>query len=165
VLWRSGVALAAEVGSAELTGLSVVELGCGLGLPSLAAARAAADVLATDEDADALELVERNARENRLRLETARVDWFEPGELIGRAPFDLVLGADLLYERQNVAALLNLLPHLASEAWIADPGRPAAEPFMERARERWRVETTTHGVVSVHRLRPGGARPARAASS
>src|SRR2546429_2421423 len=72
VLWRSGVALGRQVAGPRLSGLRVVELGCGLGVPSLVAARAGAAVLATDECAEALELVERNARENGLSLETAR---------------------------------------------------------------------------------------------
>ena len=41
VLWRSGVALARELDRVELRGLRVVELGCGLAVPSIAAARAA----------------------------------------------------------------------------------------------------------------------------
>src|SRR6059058_2160192 len=69
VLWRSGVALARELARSRLDGIRVVELGCGLGVPSLVAARAGADVLATDESAEALELTERNARENGLSLE------------------------------------------------------------------------------------------------
>src|SRR5437660_12826962 len=63
VLWRSGMALAREVDGAELDGLRVVELGCGLAVPSLVAARSGATALATDESQEALELVERNARE------------------------------------------------------------------------------------------------------
>ena len=57
VLWRSGVALARELDGVPLRGLRVVELGCGLAVPSLAAARAGAAVLATDACADALTLV------------------------------------------------------------------------------------------------------------
>ena len=152
VLWRSGVALAHEVDGAELGGLRVVELGCGLAAPSIAAARRGAAVLATDSDPEALELVERNARENGVRVETATVDWSGPDGLLARAPFDLVLAADVLYERSSVAPLLSLLPRLAPAAWVADPGRPAAEPFLEQARRRWDVRTSTHGVVRIHRL-------------
>ena len=130
----------------------MVELGCGLGIPSLAAARGGATVLATDSDAEALDLVERNARQNGLEVETLPVDWVDPAELIERAPFDLVLAADVLYERPGVAQLLDLLPKLASEAWIADPSRPAAEAFFEQVRRRWSVETSVHGVINIHRL-------------
>src|SRR5215218_658587 len=70
VLWRSGVALARELAAAPpAAGARVVELGCGLGVPSLVAARAGAAVLATDEDPEALELIERNARANGIALD------------------------------------------------------------------------------------------------
>jgi predicted nicotinamide N-methyase len=155
VLWRSGVALARELDGAALHGLRVVELGCGLGVPSIAAARAGADVLATDGDVDALGLVSRNAEANDVRLETAIVDWGDPDELVERGPFDLVLGSDILYERPSVALLLNLLPRLAPEAWVADPGRPAAGAFLEHAERRWEVEACVRGVVRLYRLQLG----------
>ena len=153
VLWRSGVALARELGELDLRGLRVVELGCGLAVPSIAAARAGADVLATDACGEALALAERNARANGARLETAVVDWAHPDELVSRGPFDLALAADVLYERGAVAPLLSLLPSLADEAWLADPGRPAAGAFLERTARRWEIETRRRGVVSLHRLR------------
>jgi predicted nicotinamide N-methyase len=152
VLWRSGVALARELDGLELGGRRVIELGCGLGLPSIAAARAGARVLATDIDPEALELLEHNAFENRVRIETAVADWAAPDEIVERGPFDLALVADVLYERQSVAALLSLLPRLAAEAWIADPGRPAASAFIEQAKRRWQVEVKEGGVVSLYRL-------------
>jgi predicted nicotinamide N-methyase len=153
VLWRSGVALAREVAGESLMGRRVVELGCGLGLPSLTAARSGAEVLATDVAPEALELATRNADANDLTIETARVEWATPGELVDRAPFDLALAADVLYERAAVAQLLALLPRLTPEAWVADPGRPAAEPFLEQARSRWRVDTVVRGMVQIHHIR------------
>jgi len=156
VLWRSGVALARELEDEPLRGLRVVELGCGLGAPSVLAARAGAKVLATDVAPEALELVRRSAEANGVEVETAVADWAAPDELVGRGPFDLVLAADVLYERAAVAQLLPLLPRLAPVAWLADPGRPAAEAFTEQARRRgWLVETRERGVVQLHRLRFG----------
>jgi predicted nicotinamide N-methyase len=153
VLWRSGVALARELEGEALGGLRVVELGCGLALPSIAAARTGASVLATDACPEALALAKRNARANGVRIETAALDWAKPGELAGRGRFDLVLAADVLYERPAVAALLDLLPRLAPEALLADPGRPAAGAFLEQASRRWPVDTRARGVVRIHRLR------------
>ena len=155
VLWRSGVALARELCGEALRDVSVVELGCGLAAPSIAAARAGAAVLATDACRDAVTLVARNAQLNDVRIETATVDWAEPERLVRRAPFDLVLAADVLYERASVAPLLSLLPRLAPEAWLADPGRPAAGAFLEQAYPRWAVETRVRDVVRLHRLRFG----------
>jgi len=154
VLWRSGVALGRELASSRLAGLRVVELGCGLGVPSVVAARAGAEVLATDGSDEALELVERNARENGVEVATARVDWTAADDLVARGPFDLVLAADVLYERASVALLLSLLPRLGGEVWLADPGRPAAEAFLEQARRRWPLTETVRDGVGIHRLRP-----------
>ena len=155
VLWRSGVALARELDGIALRGLRVVELGCGLAVPSIAAARAGARVLATDTCADALTLAARNARANGVLIETARVDWAEPDPLVRQAPFDLVLAADVFYERASVLPLLSLLPRLAPEAWVADPARPPAGAFLEEAARRWSVDTRVRGVVRIHRLRLG----------
>jgi predicted nicotinamide N-methyase len=153
VLWRSGVALGRELDGEELRGRRVVELGCGLAVPSIAAARGGAIALATDRDPDPLELVGRNARANDVVVETAQVEWAEPDQLVERGPFDLVVGADIVYERQSVAPLLSLLPRLAPRALFAEPGRPAADAFLEQARRRWRVETSERGVVKLHHIR------------
>jgi predicted nicotinamide N-methyase len=155
VLWRSGVALARELDGQALRGQRVVELGCGLAVPSIAAARAGAIALATDADPEALELVACNARANYVFVDTAQVKWAEADELVARGPFDLVLGTDVLYERPSVDLLLKLLPRLAPVAWIADPGRPAAEAFLEQAERRWKVERRVRGVVSLYRLELG----------
>jgi predicted nicotinamide N-methyase len=56
-LWPSGVALAKVVAGLPLRGVRVLEIGAGLGLPSLSAALGGADVLATDRAADAVELL------------------------------------------------------------------------------------------------------------
>ena len=135
-----------------MDGLRVVELGCGLGVPSLAASRSGASVLATDASVEALELLARNASRNGLDVATARVDWASPAGLLADAPFDLALAADVLYERTSVAPLLALLPRLAPRVLLADPGRPAADAFLAEARRRWPVETQANGVVNIYTL-------------
>jgi predicted nicotinamide N-methyase len=162
VVWRSSRTLAGELQKLDLEGRTVVELGCGLGLPSIAAARAGAKVLATDVDSDAVETTAKNAAENGVRIETAVADWSDPDGLVARGPFDLIVAADVLYERQNVAALLSLLPRLAPEALIADPGRAASHPFVEQAERRWDLSMRRSGMISLFELRldsPGRAAP------
>ena len=138
-LWPSAVALARAVAELELSGRSVLELGCGLALPSIVAARFGGDVLATDWSPDAIAFAERNARRNCVDLATALVSWTTPGELVARSPWSLVLAADVLYERRNVEPLLRLLPELGSEVLLADPGRPALRAFLEGAEEGWEI--------------------------
>src|SRR4051812_33310864 len=159
VLWRSGVALGRELAAGpRLDGRHVVELGCGLGVPSLVAASKGAQVLATDGEEEALEMAERNARENGLALATALLSWDAPDELVkGGERYDLVLAADVLYERSSVAHLLELLPRLGGEVLLADPGRPAAAEFLERVADRgWSVSTRTRDGVQIHHLRREG---------
>ncbi|MDX6702919.1 MAG: hypothetical protein QOF26_3145 [Baekduia sp.] len=137
-LWPSGVALAQTVGVRALRGARVLELGCGLGLPSIAAALAGARVLATDWSPAALDLLERNAERNGATLQTTRVDWTAPGDLLADGPFDLVLAADVLYERRNVGVLAELLPRLGREVLLADPGRPDLDAFLDDVGTVWR---------------------------
>jgi predicted nicotinamide N-methyase len=155
-LWASGVALAREVGELDLEGAHVLELGAGLGLPSLAAAIRGAHVLATDWAEDAIGLLLVNARRNRVELRAERVRWDEPAALLAGAPWDLVLGADLLYESRNADQLLELLPLLGAEVLLADPGRPFVRGFLERAAARWTIDTTPDADgsrIELHRLR------------
>jgi len=147
--------LARVVAARRLEGLRVLELGCGLGLPSLAAAAAGAYVLATDWSSDAIELLRRNAERNGLELRAEVVRWDEPEPLLREAPWDLVLAADVLYERRNAAPLLGLLPTLGREVLLADPSRPHTQAFLDAAAARWRIETTHDAErprVAIHRL-------------
>ena len=152
-LWPSGLALARAVAALDLRGARVVELGAGLGLPSLAAAARGADVLATDWADDAVELLRRNAERNGIALRAEVVRWDEPAPLVREAPWRLVLGADLLYERRNADQLLELLPRLGGDVLLADPRRPFARGFLERAAARWEIDTATEGTMALHRMR------------
>jgi predicted nicotinamide N-methyase len=133
-LWPSGLALARQVAAREVRGQRVLELGCGLGLPALTAALRGAEVLATDWAEDAIELLRQNAERNGVLLRVARVRWSDPEPLLRAAPWDLVLGADLLYESRNAEQLASLLPQLGGEVLLAEPGRPYAKEFLERFR-------------------------------
>jgi predicted nicotinamide N-methyase len=153
-LWPSAIALAEEVARLDLGGLRVLELGCGLGLPSIVAALGGAHVLASDWSPDAVEVAARNAERNGAELDTALAAWGTASALVDAAPWDLVLGADLLYERRNVEQLLALLPRLGDYVLLSEPGRPFESTFLERARETWAIDLRpAGGRVRIHRLR------------
>jgi predicted nicotinamide N-methyase len=65
-LWPAAIALASAL-PARLSGVRVVELGCGLGIPSLVAARRGAAVTATDWADEAIELLRQNGGPERDR--------------------------------------------------------------------------------------------------
>jgi predicted nicotinamide N-methyase len=143
-LWPSGVALAELVAARDLSDRCVLELGAGLGLPSLAAALRGADVLATDWAEDAVALLAANAMRNGIALRAEVVRWDEAERLGG--DWDLVLAADVLYEQRNAEQLLDLLPRLGGEILLAEPGRPFAKDFLAH----WDVEEIEH---RIYRLR------------
>jgi len=138
-LWPSSLVLARLVAGelvARVRGRAVVELGCGLGAVGLTAARAGADVTLTDREPEALELAADNARANGLAVQIVALEWSRvPDALVGR--FDVVLGADLAYERDALAPLTGAIHALlvpGGEAWLADPGRLGPTSFVEAAR-------------------------------
>jgi predicted nicotinamide N-methyase len=155
-LWPSGVTLARDVSARALRGARTLELGCGLALPSIAAALSGGRVLATDWSQAAIELAIDNAERSGAKLETLVCDWSQAEPLLERGPWDLVLAADVLYERRNIPLLLHLLPRLIGprgEILLADPGRAPAEVFLEGADRVLERRTTEHGRVSIHRMR------------
>ncbi len=159
-LWASAVALAHDVSLRSLRGKPTLELGCGLGLPSIAAARAGGRVLATDWSPDAVVATAANAERNGVEVETLECSWAEPGPLVERGPWPLVLASDVLYEARNVDLLLGLLPRLVDETGLvllADPGRVPAERFLAGAAERgWTIRSVASPRarrVLIHRLR------------
>jgi len=133
-LWPAALALAHAL-PARLDGVRIVEVGAGLGVPSLVAAARGGEVTAVDWASDAIELLVQNAARNGLGLTPLHADWRTL-----RGTFALALGADLLYEERNIQPLLELLPQLATEVLLAEPGRPHAAGFFRCARERWQIE-------------------------
>jgi predicted nicotinamide N-methyase len=166
-LWPSAIALARYLARKTVGGKRAIELGCGVGLPTIVALSRGAEVLATDYYEAALDFAAYNARLNvGLEPETALLDWHAP-ETERLGPFDLVFAADVLYERRNAPALADLVPRLLApggEAVFADPRRKDAPPFLELMWERGfenetrviMVEQAGREVrVLVHRLREG----------
>jgi predicted nicotinamide N-methyase len=162
-LWPSALALARVIGTRALHGARTLELGCGLALPSLAAALAGGRVLATDWAPEAVAMAARNAERNGIAIATLACSWTAPGPLLERGPWDIVLASDVLYEARNGEALLPLLPRLLAprgEVWLADPGRPASERFFGAAAERFELQRRAAAELpsgGVHRLRLAGS--------
>jgi predicted nicotinamide N-methyase len=157
VTWPAGEALARVVAGHRLDGRRVLDLGCGLGLASVVAARAGADVLAVDVSGDGVTFAAENFALNGIVADAAVSSWTDAA-LAETGPFDLVLGGDVLYSRPAATALLDALGALLAgggQAWFTDPGRATADAFMEAARAEYAVRTERlDGGVRLHRLRP-----------
>ncbi len=149
-LWPSALELAQWVGAdADMRGKAVLEVGCGLGLAGIAAAKAGANVTMTDYEEEALMFAEVNVTANLSPEERARValrhlDWRTPpsGE-----QYELVIGSDVVYERRNFAPLLALLRQVlvpGGYALLTEPGRRiGADFFAVAAAEGFTVSLST----------------------
>jgi len=149
-LWPAAIGLAEAIDAGEVPLASegpCVELGCGLGLVSLVAARRGAQVTATDWIEDALAYVSASAELGGLSVATRLLDWRAPPEDLSPRQ---VLASDVLYEARNapwLRALLERWRRPGFECWLADPGRAHAASFFD-ALPGWRVRRTERAVES-----------------
>lgn len=177
LLWPSGLALAeallAEPSSAQ--GARTLELGCGLGVTAAVALQLGARLTVCDLFDDALLFAEYNTRRVAGRAPASLlVNWRTPAgreRLLRGAPYDLLLAADVLYEREDIEPLLALAPALLPAGgvfWLAEPGRKASAAFVAEAlacgwrdhpsavERAWPPDGDTRRIV-VHRFTlPGG---------
>lgn len=135
-----------------LRGHRVLELGCGLGVTAIAALLCGADLWAADCYAEALLFARHNSLRNAGRApRTLLLDWRgEAGRAacLAAGPFDALLAADVLYEPENIAPLLALVPRLLAPGgvfWLAEPGRKVSLAFVAAAHAAgWRDEQTVY---------------------
>ncbi len=147
LLWPSGAWLAARLARRPVTpGERILEIGCGLALASLVGHRRGADVTASDCHPLAEHFLLENLRLNHLPPMTYRHgQWGSPGMPprggdagtghVVEGCYDLIIGSDLLYERDAdgaLAAFIGAHAAPAAEIWIIDPDR-GNRPAFHRA--------------------------------
>ena len=133
-VWPSSLILASKLLELDGRGKTALELGCGVGLSTLAATKAGFDVLSTDYYEDALDVTRANVFRNLGSFARTRlVDWRHLPDDLGK--FDLVFASDVLYEKEYAELLPLILRRVLprdGRAVIADPGRVAAPIFVEQ---------------------------------
>jgi predicted nicotinamide N-methyase len=107
-LWPAARMLAKAILREKWTpGQRALEVGCGLGLPGIAALAMGLRVTFSDYDATSLRFAADNARGNGLEnFDTLQMDWRFPPENL---QYPIVLASDLIYEMRNVAPLVALI--------------------------------------------------------
>ncbi len=142
-VWPSGLHLAAAMAVRPLTeGERILEIGCGLALASLVCHRRGAEVTASDIHPLAGAFLLENLRLNALApMRYCHGDWSEDAVAAeGGAPkvqgrFDLIIGSDVLYERDDGGALAAFIERHAlprCELLIVDPNRGNRSAFVKR---------------------------------
>ena len=140
LLWPSAVYLAAQLALRPvLAGERILEIGCGLALASLVGHRRGANVTASDCHPLTEAFLLENLRLNGLPpMKYRRGQWGVAAGLLAsdvQGTFDLIIGSDLLYERDaddSLAAFINRHAGPAAEVWIVDPDR-GNRPAFNRA--------------------------------
>jgi predicted nicotinamide N-methyase len=139
LLWPSAAHLAERLALRPVrAGERILEIGCGLALASLVGHRRGADVTASDCHPLASSFLGENARLNRLApVKYRHGQWnvgaprpsgrpATGGARTVRGRFDLIIGSDLLYERDDDSALAGFIGRhaaIGAEVWIVDPDR------------------------------------------
>jgi predicted nicotinamide N-methyase len=134
VLWPSGQAISQYLfeHSDIVKNKSVLELGCGLGLPSLVVSHLGGRVLATDFHPDVEKYFFRNCRHSSINCDYKRLNWREDFSTVGA--FDVVIGSDVLYESKHPRELASgLLKFVKPKGTIilSDPGRAYLQAFIK----------------------------------
>lgn len=136
MVWPSGVQLAAQLARRPVCHRErILEIGCGLGLASLVAHRRGARVTASDRHPLARRFLDDNAGLNGLApLKYRHGQWGiahrpcteDTGADLLSARYDLIVGSDLLYDRDAPQALAFFIDDHAlpdAEVWLVDPDR------------------------------------------
>ena len=141
VLWPAAIALAHELGTRDLAGKRVLELGAGTGLPGIVAAARGARVVQTDRQSVALRVCAQNAARNGVTtIEHRSADWTAWSD---EARYDVIIGSDILYAGELHAPLrkifdANLTP--GGVVVLSDPFRETSLRLLEAMeRDGWKV--------------------------
>jgi len=134
ILWPAAEALSIYLNQNPklIKNKTILELGCGLGYPSLVATHLGAKVLATDFHPDVEEYFQRNCRHSNMSCDYQRLNWREDKKDIGL--FDIVMGSDVLYESKHASEVVKGLIRFlkpGGKILLSDPGRNYLQPFLE----------------------------------
>ena len=149
-LWDSALAVALHLTDHRpLTPghFSTLDLGCGMGFAGTVAARLGHRVLFADLDPDALLFAQINNLHAGARVRTRRVNWHT--DQLGES-FDLILGADIIYERKQWESLETFWrAHLAPDGQVllGEPGRPSGDLFQPWIRQKgWTLQMINRNI-------------------
>ncbi|MDF1821210.1 MAG: methyltransferase domain-containing protein [Alcanivoracaceae bacterium] len=148
IIWPAGRVLAHLMHDFDIAGKRILEVGCGIGLASLVLNARQADITATDYHPEAGEFLRQNTRlNNGADIPFVRTGWADEATDLGL--FDVIIGSDLLYEREQVAMLSAFVDQHAApqcEVILIDPGRGHHAPFSKAMTERGYQHTQSRPV-------------------
>jgi len=131
VVWPSSIILAHHLYPMDLSNVRVLEVGCGIGLPSILLNHMNIEITATDYHPEACQFLNANARLNDDKnIPFYRSEWTNQDTKLGT--FELIVGSDLLYEDAHVNELSGFINKHAEpdcKVIVVDPGRGRKTKF------------------------------------
>lgn len=129
-LWPASKVLAQAMKKLELKGQRILELGCGLGLPSLTLQFRGANITASDYHPVSRKFLNYNSQLNQLpNLPFIQLDWNQPNST---TKYDLIIASDVLYDPGNPKLLgkaINALATSTATVLLSCPGRGYKNQF------------------------------------
>ena len=132
-LWPSSIALSEFLNenSELISGKKIIEIGCGLGLSGIVAAKLGGVVTLTDYLPAALEFASYNWKLNFSSDANVRIlDWRSPGKI---SPVDVLIASDVAYESRAYNPLLKTMKSLLKKNGIvilSEPNREFTKEFI-----------------------------------
>jgi predicted nicotinamide N-methyase len=157
-VWPSAVALAAYLNQPTikpwLIGKRSVELGCGLGIPSLIFSKAGGSCTVVDNHPSVPVFLQKNVAQN----EPATLTFKSPQQALDDAKtsgiqYEWVIASDVLYDKSLVETFVQMISALAApdaRCVITDPGRAYIQAFVAAMNRAGWIEELISWTVPAH---------------
>ena len=152
-LWPSAIAMSQYLieNSDLIHGKSIIEIGSGLGLPSIVASEFAAEIICTDYIQESLDFAKTNyllnyPTDEKIKFEI--LDWRNMCDI--HAKYDIIIASDVAYERKAIADLENCLIQLAHEntlVFLSEPNRDMAVEFLARLKKEQKIKAAKEFII------------------
>ena len=133
VIWPAARSLAQFISQINLKNRRILEIGCGLGLPSFVASKMGAEVTAMDIHPDVETMMGRNMTRNNIdSIRYQRASFLDEHTNLGI--FDLVIASDIIYSGRELPKVCRFIKrHMSPKGCfiLGDPQRYSLPTFLQ----------------------------------
>ena len=145
-LWPSAIAMSQYLieNKVLLQGKSIIEIGSGLGLPSIVASEFASDIVCTDYIQESLDFAKTNyllnhSNDDKIKFEI--LDWRNSEST--NQKYDMVIASDVAYERKafdDLEKCIHRLSHENTIVLLSEPNRHMAVDFLASLKNQQKIK-------------------------
>ncbi|MEI6310689.1 MAG: methyltransferase domain-containing protein [Bacteroidota bacterium] len=157
-LWPSAIAMSTFLleNIDLIRGKSILEIGCGLGLPTIVAGNYAASIRCTDYIVEAIQFAKENYLLNHTALNQVEfnlLDWRE--SIPTTEKYDIIIASDVAYERKafdDLEACILAYSHADSIVLLSEPNRHMAVDFLARLKKEGKIKSVKSYAIPLRGL-------------